>query len=119
MTILNFKKKFSLEKRKEESEKIKTKYPNRYPIIVNKSHTSKLENIDKSKFLAPGDLTMGQFQYVVRKRITLKEEESLFLFINDKILINGSENLAKIYDQYKDEDGFLYITYCGENVFGN
>ena len=118
MTILNFKKKFSLEKRKEESEKIKNKYPNRYPIIVNKSKTSKLEDIDKSKFLAPGDLTMGQFQYVVRKRITLKEEESLFLFINDKTLINGSENLAKIYDEYKDEDGFLYITYSGENTFG-
>ena len=26
--------------------------------------------------------------------------------------------LQAVYDQYKDEDGFLYMTYSGENFFG-
>ena len=26
--------------------------------------------------------------------------------------------LSAIYDEYKDEDGFLYMTYSGENTFG-
>lgn len=27
--------------------------------------------------------------------------------------------LSAIYDEKKDEDGFLYVTYSGENTFGS
>ena len=37
----------------------------------------------------------------------------------NKILIEHSKILQVIYDEHKDEDGFLYVSYCGENVFGN
>lgn len=26
--------------------------------------------------------------------------------------------MSSIYDEHKDEDGFLYFTYSGENTFG-
>jgi len=26
--------------------------------------------------------------------------------------------MSAIYDEHKDEDGFLYMTYSGENTFG-
>ena len=26
--------------------------------------------------------------------------------------------MSAIYDERKDEDGFLYVTYSGENTFG-
>lgn len=26
--------------------------------------------------------------------------------------------MSTIYDQYKDDDGFLYVVYSGENTFG-
>lgn len=26
--------------------------------------------------------------------------------------------MSTIYDEKKDEDGFLYVTYSGENTFG-
>jgi hypothetical protein len=26
--------------------------------------------------------------------------------------------LNTVYGQYKDDDGFLYVTYAGENAFG-
>ena len=28
------------------------------------------------------------------------------------------DNIANLYSKYKDEDGFLYVTYAGENTFG-
>ena len=117
MTKESFKDKFSFDKRKTESEKIKKKYEDRIPIIVEKEKSSKLNDIDKTKFLAPSDLTMGQFSYVIRKRIELNEAESLFLFVNNT-MITGSSSISAIYNDHKDEDGFLYITYCSENVFG-
>ena len=76
---MNFKKKYSLEKRKEESKKILNKYPEKIPIIVEKDKKSKIKDIDKNKYLVPEDLTMAQFLYVVRKRITLSPEEALYL----------------------------------------
>lgn len=39
----------NLEKRKEEVEKIREKFPDRIPIIVEKAATSKLPDIDKTK----------------------------------------------------------------------
>jgi GABA(A) receptor-associated protein len=109
----------SFENRKAEALKIRSKYPNRIPIIVEPSQGggSKLPEIDKQKYLVPSDLTMGQFQYVVRKRIKLNAETALFMFINDKI-VSSSQLLSNIYEDNKDDDAFLYVIYSGENTFG-
>lgn len=110
----------TFEKRQEESKKIRAKYPDRIPIIVDKLNTNNkdIPDIDKKKYLVPSDLTIGQFQYVIRKRIKLDSQKALFIFINDKIPAS-SELLKNIFESSKDEDGFLYIGYTGENTFGN
>lgn len=123
MTKLNaklnsFKKTHTLEARKAESEKIITKYAGRIPVIVTKDSKCKLDDMDRNKFLAPGDLTLGQFMYVIRKRIKLKETESIFMFVNDTILAPTSHTMNTLHENFKDEDGFLYLVYCNENVFG-
>ena len=56
-----FKKQHSLENRKEESTRILEKYNNRIPLIVLKDKSSKLPDLDRYKFLAPHDITLGQF----------------------------------------------------------
>jgi len=113
-----FKKQHSLEKRQEESKRITEKYDNRVPLIVLKDAKSNLPDIDRYKFLAPHDITLGQFMYVVRKRIKLVDTETLYFFVNENVLVNTSQSMFTIYNSHKDEDGFLYLTYCSENVFG-
>ena len=112
----SFKDKYSFEKRLHESENIVTKYPNRIPIIVERFNIN-LPEIDRKKYLAPADLTVGNFMYVIRKRLKLESEKSLFLFFNDKIL-PVTKSLGHAYDMHKDDDGFLYIKYCEETTFG-
>jgi GABA(A) receptor-associated protein len=113
-----FKKQHSLEKRREESKRITEKYDNRIPLIVLKDTKSNLPDIDRYKFLAPHDITLGQFMYVVRKRIKIDDTETLYFFVNENVLVNTSQSMFTIYNSHKDEDGFLYLTYCSENVFG-
>ena len=114
----NFKDKFDLKQRQEESSRVKRKYPNRIPVIVERApQCNEIAKIDKTKYLVPGDLTVGQFIYVIRKRIKLNPEQALFIFINDT-MPTISENLSLVYRNHEDEDGFLYITYSGENTFG-
>ena len=94
------------------------KYPDRIPIIVERcSNDTSTELINKNKYLAPSSLTVGQFVYVIRKRLVLPPEKAIFLFIGG-ILPPTASLLGSIYDEHKDRDHFLYITYSGENTFG-
>ena len=69
-------------------------------------------------YLVPTDLTVGQFVYVIRKRLNLSPDKAIYLFVGGTIPPTASL-LITIYEQYKDEDGFLYLTYSAENVFGS
>jgi len=114
-----FKKTHSFEARQKEAEKILLKYPDKIPIVVEKnSRSSDIDTIDKNKYLVPNDLTVGQFQMVIRKRIKLEPEKAIFLFINDT-LPPSSALMSQVYKEQKDKDLFLYITYSGENTFGS
>jgi len=117
---LSFKEEHPLEKRKSEAERIRSKYPDRVPVICEKadSRSSDIPDIDKKKYLVPADLTVGQFHYVIRKRIKLSPEKALFLFCSGSIPANAAL-LSTVYEEQKDEDGFLYIQYSGESTFGN
>uniref|UniRef100_A0A2K1XR61 Autophagy-related protein n=1 Tax=Populus trichocarpa TaxID=3694 RepID=A0A2K1XR61_POPTR len=69
------------------------------------------------RYLVPADLTVGQFVYVIRKRIKLSAEKAIFIFV-DNVLPPTGAIMSSIYDEKKDEDAFLYVTYSGENTFG-
>merc|ERR1712168_1717072 len=113
-----FQEEHSFESREAESKKIRQKHPDRIPVVVEKAPRSSIQNIDKRKFLVPTDLTVAQFMYIIRKRIQLAPEKAMFLFVN-KVLPTTSSTMGAIYEEHKDEDGFLYIAYSGENTFGN
>ena len=113
-----YKQKTPFEKRLKESENILQKYPNRIPAIVEKfSKCKNIENIDKIKYLVPDDLTIGQFVFVIRKRLKLTPDKALFIFINNR-LPTTLTLMKDIYANEKDDDNFLYIQYSGENTFG-
>ena len=113
-----FRTEFTQEQRLSESRRIREKYPDRVPIIVERDErSSDVPMIDKKKYLVPSDLTCGQFNYVIRKRLKLKPERAMFLFINNTLPPTGSL-VSSIYSTDKHDDGYLYVTYSGENTFG-
>lgn len=86
-------------------------------VIVEKADKSDIPSIDKKKYLVPSDLTVGQFTYVIRKRIKVNPEKALFVFVKN-ILPPNAALISDVYGDHKDDDGFLYMTYSGENTFG-
>ena len=104
-----YKKNNSLEKRKEDFKKASEGHPNKIPIICEKVPTSKVPDIDKSKYLINEEFTLTQFISTIRKRLNLEKEQALFFLVNSMLVI---------YNKYKDEDGFLYIAYSSELVWG-
>eukprot|EP00906_Rhabdomonas_costata_P008526 RCo012139 len=112
-----FKKENSFEKRKAEAERMRAKYPERVPVICEKAPRSTVPDIDKKKYLVPSDLTVGQFAFVIRKRIHLPEHQALFVLVNNS-MPPQPDLMAGVYERSKDDDGFLYVRYSGENTFG-
>ena len=112
-----YKQRYSEEHRINESLRVMAKYPEKIPIIVCKANNCTLKNIDKEKYLVPKDMSLSQFMFVIRKRIHLEPATALFILINGN-LINGSKIMDNIFNEYKQEDGFLYVTYTSENTFG-
>ena len=103
--------------RRRESSRIMSKYPDRIPIIVSKNKSSKIQDIDKKKYLVPREMYIGQFIYIIRKNLKLDQSEALFITINNQ-LSPSNIPLGEIYEKQKDKDGFLYMTYTSENTFG-
>uniref|UniRef100_A0A8B9YT93 GABA type A receptor associated protein like 2 n=1 Tax=Bos mutus grunniens TaxID=30521 RepID=A0A8B9YT93_BOSMU len=110
-----FKEDHSLEHRCVESAKIRAKYPDRVPVIVEKVSGSQIVDIDKRKYLVPSDITVAQFMWIIRKRIQLPSEKAIFLFV-DKTVPQSREkkkilvvDIAKTRPQKLGRRIYIYI----------
>ncbi len=114
------------EKRLETIKEIREKHPDRIPLMIIDDEKKQ----KPIKLLVPSDVTIMNILIIIRKRIQLRQEESIYLFANiyknkndnkikDSILCSSSDTILSVYNKCKDEDNILYMTYCKENVFGS
>ena len=61
---------------------------------------------------------MHVFVTYFRKRLQLSSAQSLFLLVNGKSMASASTSLCDIYREEKDDDGFVYVVYASQEVFG-
>uniref|UniRef100_A0A669CXS0 Microtubule-associated protein 1 light chain 3 gamma, like n=1 Tax=Oreochromis niloticus TaxID=8128 RepID=A0A669CXS0_ORENI len=98
---------------------IRSKFPNKLPVIVERYIRERtLPLLDKTKFLVPYELTLGQFLCLLRNKIALDSTQALFLLVAEKSMSCMSSNMGEVYTRYRDADGFLYITYASQEMFG-
>ncbi|XP_066144547.1 microtubule-associated proteins 1A/1B light chain 3C-like isoform X2 [Euwallacea fornicatus] len=105
--------------KKEEVMAIRTRFPNKIPVIVQKYwKDNELPQLDKSKFLVPQDITMSQFQTIIRNRMHMGQSQALYLLVNERSMLSLSLTLGEVYTEHAGPNGFLYITYASQEVFG-
>lgn len=115
---LRFQKHYTFDQRYVEALRVLHKYPERIPIICERDgNCTSIPNLNKEKFLVEKTLTCAQFMFIIRKQLVLPAEKAIYLFVNG-ILPNNNCTLAQLYELHKSNDGFLYIKYNSENVFG-
>jgi len=130
-----FVEKYSFEQRKTQSAKIHAQYPDRVLVIVEPAPQRRrggknqksivaadgpdgLPGVIKSKFLVPGDQTVGRFLATFRKQLKLSKAQAIYLLTTDNTIPAVSMTMSQLNKQHQDEDGFLYLVYTGENTFG-
>ena len=78
-----------------------------------------IDDLANPKFLMPKSFLLGEVSLILRRKLALKKEDSLILFVNNgRDVVKNNEDLEMIYNQYKDEDGFLYLLFTQEETFG-
>ena len=68
--------------------------------------------------MMPKNFTIGEVLAVLRQRLDLSKEEGLVLFAKERYMLRPNTHLEEVYDRYRDEDGFLYLVYAEENIYG-
>ena len=98
---------------------IRLRFPNKVPVIVERyAKETSLPVLDKTKFLVPQDLQMAKFLAVIRNRMRVGQTQAFYLIINNKTLASMTKTMAEVYKENKDDDGFLYVTYASQEMFG-
>lgn len=59
------------------------------------------------RYLVPSDLTVGQFVYVIRKRIKLSPEKAIFIFVKNVLPPTGTGPLDADADHQTRNDTLL------------
>lgn len=116
----------ALEKRKAESARILDRYPTRIPLVCERVpdflQKNNLPVLSKKKFLVPSVMTLAQFCCVLKAQI--KEEQptasnkALYFTLRNRMTPTMGKTLQEVYASHKAEDGFLYLHFCEETVFG-
>ena len=71
-----------------------------FQVIVERAPKSRIADLDKKKYLVPNDLTVGQFYFLIRKRIQLRAEDALFFFV-DNVVPPTSATMGCLYNVRK------------------
>uniref|UniRef100_A0A8D2IFL3 Autophagy-related protein n=1 Tax=Varanus komodoensis TaxID=61221 RepID=A0A8D2IFL3_VARKO len=56
--------------------------------------------------------------FIVKACLSLMATQAFYLLVNDKNVPCPSWTILEVYHHNKDEDGFLYMTYTSQEMFG-
>ena len=130
-SFIPFQEQLSFEERKRKAEELLSLYPERIPTIIEKDRTlleieqseeytneKKIPNTTKVKYLMNKTDTVDMLIIVVKNQLRINSEQAIFLLANNKYALSGSSIMSTVYQKYKNEDGFLYLTFVLESVWG-
>lgn len=112
--------------RKATAEKALARRPDSCAVIIEPKDGKQPQMLCGAKFLLVRDFTMAQVLAVIRRKLGkgVSQAEALYLFVEDPdpstdaTIPPMTHTIGTLYDEYKFPDGFMYIVYSGDEVFG-
>ena len=97
-------------------QELKEKFPKCVPVVVKGGKSIKLSpELKIKKFAVPGTLTIFQFYQKVRNLLKLQDTDCLYFTVNESTNTMMSFTFNEIYEEYKDQNGYISISYHDED----
>jgi len=117
--LYGYQDKVSFEDRLKEAEYTRNRYPTKVPLVIERHRSEKnLPNIDKIKWLVPHEMTLAQLSSVIKQRLKCPSNQQLFMTINSREFPSLLSTLSSLHNNHSSCDGFLYLTYSSQEVYG-
>lgn len=139
--MAKFKTTYTYENRVDRCKVLKEKYPDRVPIILMPFYADDpactrskflIKNSDRMSVLTsqlhkhlsavPQQSTplsyLGSITSTVSTQPTVSPHQAALYFLCNNRMVHMNQTFDELYSKYASDDGFLYIYYCTENVFG-
>ncbi|KAL8461444.1 hypothetical protein ACS0TY_032785 [Phlomoides rotata] len=112
----SYKKEMPFFLRRTDATDVLQKNPDKIPVILENAWKSQLPDLDKNMYLVPNVWTVRTFVSLIQGKLKLTTAvgKPIFLFVKNMLLPTDTF-LSDIYEEHKDADGFLYMTYSGES----
>mmetsp|Transcript_52249 Transcript_52249/g.59712 ORF Transcript_52249/g.59712 Transcript_52249/m.59712 type:complete len:124 (-) Transcript_52249:690-1061(-) len=118
LEVIAFQDQVNLTKRTEMANSLTSRYPRHIPVILLKKDRNEVAECPKNKFLFSRSHTLSTILYVLRKHLPDRASRSALLLTVSNTIPSTNTPLGKLFDEFKDDDGLLYIVYMQENVYG-
>uniref|UniRef100_A0A915NQE8 Autophagy-related protein n=2 Tax=Meloidogyne TaxID=189290 RepID=A0A915NQE8_9BILA len=116
---ITFKERKGLPERQRMVQDIMRQHNDKVPLIIERYDKERfLPLMNHAKYLVPSHLTIGGVMQIIRRRLQLHPDQAFYLLVNGKSVFSMSQTIGQLYDDEKDEDGFLYIVYASQPAFG-
>lgn len=120
-----FEKQITEEKRRADCNKIMERYPERVPVVCERApRGGDVPQINSKKFLVPKQMSVSQLIVVVKNQLgaeghpSFNENAALYFTLRNRTTLQPNTKLEVAHNEHRSPDGFLYMHYSVETVFG-
>lgn len=119
-TLLPYSERTTYKHRRKLVRRMLSLHPERVPIIIERDVSSRGAKLfTRVKFMVSRESTVGQFAKLLLSMATLPNTGALLIVVTDKCIpLASNRTLGEIYDIYSSLDGFVYLSYKEEDVYG-
>jgi GABA(A) receptor-associated protein len=109
----------TLQARRTEAERLLLANPTKVPTIIEPRRVRDNRYfMAQNKFLISRDYSFLEFSQLLRNKLKLNANESLYLVAGATTIPSPEVSMARLYETARDTDGFLYISFSSQEAYG-